>query len=998
LKRFILIILIFASLKADEFLIKVPRDITKNVRFYEKYIGISIVNAQKDYFIAVARKEKLKILRKKNIEFEIISKITPQDKGVYLTYSQIIDSLNIWSSQYPYISKLDTIGYTVQGRIILGIKISDNPEITEKEPRIRLAGSIHGNEKIGCAVMMNLIKYLLTRYSSDPNVKSLVDSREIFIIPLINPDGYVSNSRYNGNGVDLNRDFGFMWDGWGGSSSPFSQPESKAMQKHSEKYPVSLDFNYHSSPLVGSTLDTINYPWDYHPHDPSDSIWIIILSSEYADSSGYGITNGYDWYQVTGSLQDAVLGITGGLSWTIESPYPPDGSSEIDSVCRENRKAIMGMILKAGYGAGGTVFDSLTMNPLKARIEILNPERIPVYTDDNGFYFKTLEPGNYILRACVNGYLPVEKNITVPIIEWDTFDFYLKPDPSYRYGFRVVYATYANHAETGNATQPYYSLGEPDGIFYSLGNGGEICIDMFGAEIKDISGNDFVIYEGSGTNESYEVYLSDSEFGPWTYIGTGTGTDSFDISGTGITIARYVRIVDDNDNSSSGQYAGFDLDAIQSLSSISGPYLSIMNYTIIDSNSNNIFEPGENADLLITLINNGDTEAIDIYAKLKSLSSYVQVIDSQSFYGTIFPDSQISNINDSFKIKALPSTPEGYTANMILILQGQNYTDTLYFSFTIGKRHYFVWDPDPNHSSGPVIDQILTNLGYVGDYDISLNTFDPNLYQALFICVGIYNNNYVINDGSQEAQTIVDFANNYGGRIYLEGGDVWYWDPQQGGYDFGPLFGISALDDGSGDLAPIQGQSGTFTQGMYFTSYSGENAWIDHIQASGTGAFNIFYDTDNAYYCGVARDAGTYKTVGMSFELAGLDDATDPSTKTALLDSIMHFFGINPVGIKEKTVKTPSEKDIFSGIFPNIIKNKSEIIFTLSETQKVIIEIKDISGRTLSKVIEKTLPAGKYRIKWSPLNFKGRKIGSGIYFIRFESNKKRLSKKIIILR
>jgi len=434
---------------------------------------------------------------------------------------------------------------------------------------------------------------------------------------------------------------------------------------------------------------------------------------------------------------------------------------------------------------------------------------------------------------------------------------------------------------------------------------------------------------------------------------------------------------------------------------VSSTDLELLDYAIDDSlgNGNGIFEPDEQVVLFISVKNSGGEISENTSAKIISLSNYVQAIDSMSALGNINPGDSTTNTSDPFILYADPQTPTGYIANLKVILSSQYEKDTFDIQLTIGKKHYFVWDPDPNHSSGPVIDQILTNLGYVGDYDISLNSFDPNLYSALFICTGIYSNNYIILNGSQEAQTIVDFANNYGGRIYLEGGDIWYWDPQyENGYDFGPMFGITALDDGSGDLTPIQGQSGTFTQGMYFTSYSGENAWIDHIQASGTGAFNIFYDTDNSYYCGVARNAGTYKTVGMSFELAGLDDATDPSTKSALLDSIMHFFGINPVGIKEKQTKSTPRQTIFIGAFPSIIKNSSTLLFTLSKSQKITIEIKDITGRTLQKLISRKLPAGEYKIKWRPVNSRNRPLKSGVYFIRFDSEVKKDMKKIIILR
>ncbi len=563
--RIYLILGIISILFSKEYVIKVPIEYGKNERFYEKELRISIINKRGNEFFAIAEEEKLDILKKKGIDFEIIQEVL-EPKGQYLTYQQIIDSLNLWKNQYPNISKIDTVGYSVLNRLILCMKISDNPSLNENEPKIKLGGSIHGNEKIGAAVMMHFIKYLLSNYNSNQNVKSLVDSREIFVIPLLNPDGYASNSRYNANGVDLNRDFGFMWDEWGGSTSPFSQIESKKIQEYTEKIMPSLHFNYHSAGYY-SSFDTINYLWDYHPHDPPDSIHIINLSEEYDDTVNYGITNGYDWYQVCGSLQDAVTGICGGLAWTIECPYPINGSSLIDTVCKENRRALLAMTLKAGYGIGGNVYDSLTNSPLFARIEIINPLRVYTYTSPlSGYYFKALPSGNYQVRVCANGYSPKEASIYVPPNGSVTFNFYLNKNNNYRYAFKCVYTVYANHAENGNYTLPFYALGLPDSKWYSLGNGGEIVLDMYDAIITDVSGFDFTVYEGSGTNEGYYVYLSNNKYGPWTYVGSGAGTKSFDISGSGINEARYIRIVDDGDNSSGGIYAGFDLDAVYSIS------------------------------------------------------------------------------------------------------------------------------------------------------------------------------------------------------------------------------------------------------------------------------------------------------------------------------------------------------------------------------------------------------------------------------------------------
>ncbi|WP_161997851.1 hypothetical protein, partial [Escherichia coli] len=120
------------------------------------------------------------------------------------------------------------------------------------------------------------------------------------------------------------------------------------------------------------------------------------------------------------------------------------------------------------------------------------------------------------VRVCANGYSPKETYVNVPASGSVTVNFYLNKNQNYRYAFKCVYVTYADHAETGNYTLPLFALGAPDSKWYSLGNGGEIVLDMYDAIIKDIPGYDFTVYEGSGTNEGYYVYISNDRYGPWT--------------------------------------------------------------------------------------------------------------------------------------------------------------------------------------------------------------------------------------------------------------------------------------------------------------------------------------------------------------------------------------------------------------------------------------------------------------------------------------------------
>ena len=532
---------------------------------------ITIIDAGKDYAKALVDDKKIEELRDSGYRVDILIEDYKKYKdeifsrGFYHTYQQVYLVLDSFAGLYPNICHLDTIGLSVQGRAIWAMRVTDNPTIEENEPEIRLAGNMHGDEHIGTEITLYFLRYLLTNYATNPQVQNLVNNREIWILPTLNPDGKVSNTRYNANGVDLNRDYGFFWAGDGGSPGPSSQIENQHFMNHLLQNNITLEYNYHSAAYY------VNYPWDYHFADPPDSQHIINLSLIYADSANLTAINGYDWYQVRGSLQDYTIGTSGAFAWTIETDEP-SGSSQIDQICYENRNALMDICNRAGWGIEGVVRDSFTNLPKYARVEFISPERICIYTDPTlGDFHKMIQPGTYSLRISANGYTPkIINNVVVPSTgSINIGDVKLVPNSNWLYAFRVVLCRYAQHAQQSNKTQPRYALGAEDNIFFSLGQGGYIVLDM-GPEtpIANITGNDFTVYEGNdGTAEGYTVYAGNNWNGPWYNCGTATGTQSFDLTTAGLSAARYIRIVDDG-SSSSGPYAGFDLDAIKSFSTV----------------------------------------------------------------------------------------------------------------------------------------------------------------------------------------------------------------------------------------------------------------------------------------------------------------------------------------------------------------------------------------------------------------------------------------------
>jgi hypothetical protein len=113
----------------------------------------------------------------------------------YHTYQEVVDEMISVANSYPDIAFLDTIGYSVEGRLILGMRVSDNAHVHENEAGIRFTGCHHGDEHIATEIVLYMIHYLVNNYASSPEIKELVDTRETWLIPMVCPDGVFHSSR-----------------------------------------------------------------------------------------------------------------------------------------------------------------------------------------------------------------------------------------------------------------------------------------------------------------------------------------------------------------------------------------------------------------------------------------------------------------------------------------------------------------------------------------------------------------------------------------------------------------------------------------------------------------------------------------------------------------------------------------------------------------------------------------------------------------------------------
>jgi PKD repeat protein len=479
----------------------------------------------------------------------------------YYTYEQIISIADSLATNFPAICQKILLGTSVSGRQLAVLKISDNVNTDEPEPEILFDGGIHGDE-VGASE--NVIRYardLCTGYGPNPTYTELINTREIFLFLMVNPDGRVAMSRYNSNMVDCNRDCGYMWNSEGNSTGAFSQIETKALRNLLYENQFVLYTNYHSG------TEIISYPWSYRSNSTPDFAHIQQLASVYSSTSGYSnlqYGQGFNvMYAINGSTKDTQYGILGNVGWSVEistNKQPP--ASQISMYYNYNVPAMTEMIKRCGWGMEGTITDSVTGAPLKASIWISN--YYPVYSDPIvGDYHKYLKPGTYSIKVMVNGYKTKSfTNLVVPSTGSLTANIQLVAENN-RYAYRVISCQIPGN-NFGDEGYTPGSLGMPDNIAYSLGKNGWIVLDM-GDTIFDGPGNDFKVFQAGTTPEGYTVSGSNSMDGPFSMIGTGNGTTSFDFASTLISKARYLKIQDDGDGSSSGANIGFDLDAVEML-------------------------------------------------------------------------------------------------------------------------------------------------------------------------------------------------------------------------------------------------------------------------------------------------------------------------------------------------------------------------------------------------------------------------------------------------
>jgi len=311
----------------------------------------------------------------------------PSADSKYHNYAEMNAEIDQRLAAYPNIMSRRVIGKSYQGRDIVAIKVSDNVATDENEPEVLFTFHQHAREHLTVEMALYLLRELGAGYGSDSRITNLVNSREIWIVPDLNPDGgeydiatgsYRSwrknrqpNSGSSYVGTDLNRNWNYKWGCCGGSSgstssetyrgaSAESAPEVKVVADFvrsrvvggKQQITAGIDFHTYS--------ELVLWPFGYTYSDTAtgmtadDAAAFKAVGQKMAASNGYTAEQSSDLYITDGSIDDYLWGSQKIFDYTFEMYptssagggfYPPD--EVIERETSRNRDAVLQLLENA---------------------------------------------------------------------------------------------------------------------------------------------------------------------------------------------------------------------------------------------------------------------------------------------------------------------------------------------------------------------------------------------------------------------------------------------------------------------------------------------------------------------------------------------------------------------------------------------------------------------------------------------------------------------------
>jgi hypothetical protein len=269
----------------------------------------------------------------------------------YRSYSEpggIRDELVATAAAAPRIAQLVSIGTSLDGQEIYAVRVTKNARVVPagQKPAVLYNGAQHAREWITPEMVRRLMHHVLDGYGTDSRITQLVDTRELWFLPVANPDGYDftftegnrlwrKNLRDNNgdgqltgiDGVDPNRNFPTRW-GWDNEGSspepssqtyrgtgPASEPETQAMDAFVRDVGFTFQVNYHSA----AELLLYGTGWQSNTPTPDDVIYEALVGDDANPAvPGYDPDLSAELYVTNGDTTDHMHNAHGTLAITPE--------------------------------------------------------------------------------------------------------------------------------------------------------------------------------------------------------------------------------------------------------------------------------------------------------------------------------------------------------------------------------------------------------------------------------------------------------------------------------------------------------------------------------------------------------------------------------------------------------------------------------------------------------------------------------------------------------
>ncbi|MET9124935.1 M14 family metallopeptidase [Streptomyces sp. NPDC004528] len=380
---------------------EIHRSTTPVTRTAIQRTGVTVDEADEETVVVSGRADQARELRRLGYEVSPLGSAPDRSNGPgglrlldfpsadskYHNYAEANAEIDQRIAAYPGIMSKRVIGKSYQGRDIVAVKVSDNVASDENEPEVLLTFHQHAREHLAVEMALYLLRELGAGYGGDSRVTGMVNNREIWIVPDLNPDGgeydiatgsYRSwrknrqpNSGSSYVGTDLNRNWNHRWGCCGGSSgstssetyrgaSAESAPEVKVVADFvrgrvvggRQQIRAGIDFHTYSElvlwPFGFTTADTTT------GMTADDAAAFKAVGRKMAASNGYTPEQSSDLYITDGSIDDYLWGTQKIFDFTFEMYprsssgggfYPPD--EVIERETSRNRDAVLQLLENA---------------------------------------------------------------------------------------------------------------------------------------------------------------------------------------------------------------------------------------------------------------------------------------------------------------------------------------------------------------------------------------------------------------------------------------------------------------------------------------------------------------------------------------------------------------------------------------------------------------------------------------------------------------------------